>query len=69
MNLEFGKRKFLSFFIKLATFHFRPSSYVWFFIEYWIKTGLDFYPLPFFYAQEFMKIAKDRKLQLIFLHQ
>ena len=22
--------------------------YKWFFIEYWIKTGLDFYPGPFF---------------------
>ncbi len=23
------------------------ALYKWFFIEYWIKTGLDFYPGPF----------------------
>ena len=29
------------------------SLYNWFFIEYWIKTGLDFYPGPFFILIEY----------------
>jgi hypothetical protein len=29
-------------------FELKYSLYEWFFIEYWIKTGLDFYPGPFF---------------------
>jgi hypothetical protein len=39
-----------------ATVLFCAASYNWFFIEYWIKTGLDFYPKPFFYLGMFATI-------------
>jgi hypothetical protein len=32
-----------------ATNHFIDSSMGWFFIEYWIKNGVDFNPAPLFY--------------------
>ncbi len=31
-----------------ATNHSVIASVIWFFIGYWIKTGLDLYPGPFF---------------------
>ncbi len=35
--------------ILIATLSFLTTSLLWFFIEYWIKTGLDFYPGPFLF--------------------
>ena len=32
----------------LQPYNYNCHLYKWFFIEYWIKTGLDFYPGPFF---------------------
>jgi hypothetical protein len=35
--------------------------YYWFFIEYWIKTGLDFYPGPFLFLTIQLKASFPRQ--------
>jgi CheY-like chemotaxis protein len=48
-------------FYHYATAGLYNSSYNWFFIEYWIKTGLHFYAGPFFYV---IKVLKETKLTM-----